>query len=223
MKKAIYTKEWLKTRLSFFLSCSMAVAVAVYAVLSMNRLIELKGVDHFWLIMLLKDNMFVDILKYTPVLIGIAIGVSQMVPEMSQKRLKLTLHLPFSQNKLIALMLSVGLLELLGVFLLQLSIIYIYDSSILPYELVNRVLLTTLPWYFAGFTAYLFTAAICLEGTWKMRIILGLLCVSILMLYFLQPTPEAYNGMVLIIILFSLLLTLLSFGSVIRFKEGHQN
>ena len=42
-------------------------------------------------------------------------------------------------------------------------------------------------------------------------------------MYFLQPAPEAYNGMLILIIITVVLLTVLSFGSIIRFKEGRQD
>ena len=86
MEKAIIFKEWIKTRMVFFISLVLALATAGYAMLMVNRLIELKGVEHLWLIMLLKDNTFIDIIKYVPVAVGIAVGVAQMAPEMNQKR-----------------------------------------------------------------------------------------------------------------------------------------
>lgn len=223
MEKALLYKEWLKTRRVFFAALVLAVALACYAVLMMNRLIELKGVDHLWLIMLMKDNTFIDIIKYSPAVIGIAVGAAQMVPEMTQKRLKLTLHLPYPQRSLVMLMLASGMAELLLIFVIQLAILVAYDFTILPHELVWRVALTAMPWYFAGFTAYLYVTAICLEGTWRMRVILALLAIATLMIFFLQPAPEAYNGMTLLLIAFTFLLTILSFGSVIRFKEGRQD
>ena len=120
-------------------------------------------------------------------------------------------------------MLLTGLAELLTIYFVQALIIMVYDFRILPSELVVRVMLTTLPWYFAGFTAYLFVTAVCLEGTWKRRIVLSLLAIAVLMMYFLQPAPEAYNGMLILIIITVVLLTVLSFGSIIRFKEGRQD
>ncbi len=223
MEKALIFKEWVKTRMVFFISLALAICVALYAVLMMKRLIELKGVDHLWLILLLKDNTFIDIIKYVPLVVGVALGVAQMAPEMAQKRLKLTLHLPYPQGRLITLMLLTGLVELLVIFVVQALIIAVFDAGILPVELVKRVMLTTLPWYFAGFTAYLFVTAICLEGTWRRRKVLSLLGIAVLMIYFLQPALEAYNGMMPIVIVSTLLLTVLSFGSVIRFKEGRQD
>ena len=94
MEKALLYKEWLKTRRVFWVALAVAMALSIYAVIMINRLVSLKGVEHLWLIMLLKDNTFIDIIKYSPAAVGIAIGLSQMVPEMIGKRLKLTLHLP---------------------------------------------------------------------------------------------------------------------------------
>lgn len=223
MLKALFFKEWLKTRGVFFIALAVTVAISVYAVLMMSRLIQLKGVEHLWLIMLMKDNSFVDMVKYVPVLAGIAVAVAQMAPEMSQKRLKLTLHLPYPQNTLVTVMLVTGLIELIFIYLIQILIIGIYDSRILPVELTQRVLLTMGPWCLAGFTAYLFTCSICLEGTWKRRVILALLAIAVLLVFFLQPALEAYNGMLLLLIVFICLSMTLSFGSIIRFKEGRQS
>lgn len=223
MEKALIFKEWVKTRKVFFICLAFAVCVTLYAVLMMKRLIELKGVEHLWLIMLLKDNTFIDIIKYVPMVVGLAVGVAQMAPEMAQKRLKLTLHLPYPQMKLVGLMLLTGLMELLVIYLVQGVIIAVFDSTVIPSELVSRIMLTTLPWFFAGFTAYLFVTAICLEGTWRRRVIMALLGIAVLMVYFLQPVPEAYNGMLFLLIVVTLLLSLLSFGSIVRFKEGRQD
>lgn len=223
MEKALIFKEWIKTRLVFFISLALALATAGYAMLMVKRLIELKGVEHLWLIMLLKDNTFIDIIKYVPATIGLAIGIAQMAPEMSQKRLKLTLHLPCPQGRLLGLMLGTGISELLVIFILQVLLISVCYAVLMPSEMVWRVMLTALPWYLAGFAAYLFATAVCLEGTRRRRIVIGLLGIAMLMICFLQPTPEAYNGMIPLMIVTVLLLSLLSFGSVIRFKEGRQD
>ena len=223
MEKAIVYKEWIKTRGVFFISLLLAVAMAEYAILAMNRLIALKGVDHLWIVMLAKDNSFIDIIKYVPLAVGIAVAVAQMAPEMSHKRLKLTLHLPYPQMKLIGIMLATGLAEVLVIFAVQILMLIIYDYTIITPEMVWRVALTAMPWYFAGFTAYLVVASVCLEGTWYMRFLLSLIGIAAVMMYFLQESPEAYNGAVAYMLLFTAVLGLFSFGSVVRFKEGRQD
>ncbi|MCM1451616.1 MAG: hypothetical protein NC102_05120 [Clostridium sp.] len=222
MEKAIFKKEWLKTRMAAAVSLILCMSMAIYAILKINRLVALKGADHLWMIMLLKDNTFIDAIQYTTIISALIIGIAQMAPEMAQKRLKLTLHLPYPQTRMILLMLGVGLVELFVIYALQCVSIAVFYSKIIPASLVWRVVLTSLPWYFAGFIAYLFTAAVCLEGTWLRRAVLALLGICAVMICYLQPAPEAYNGMMWLIIVFAFVLALLPLGSVLRFKEGRQ-
>ncbi|MDE6240126.1 MAG: hypothetical protein K2M54_09115 [Muribaculaceae bacterium] len=224
MYSSIIFKEWLKTRRVFFIALAVALLVAVYVILRTNSLINEHGIVSLWLSMLLKDVSYVDTLTYIPLAVGLALGIAQMVPEVAQKRLKLTLHLPFPQLRLVAMMLATGLLELLVIYLLQAGVILIYDATIFHSELVGRVFLTMLPWYLAGFIGYLFVTSVCLEGTWYMRILLGLVGVAVLLVMFLQPTTmAAYNYMIVTIVVFIALITIFSFGSIARFKEGHQD
>lgn len=224
MYSSIIFKEWLKTRRVFFIALAVALLVAVYVILRTNSMINEHGIVSLWLSMLLKDVSYVDTLTYIPLAVGLALGIAQMVPEVAQKRLKLTLHLPFPQLRLVAMMLATGLLELLVIYLLQAGVILIYDATIFHSELVGRVFLTMLPWYLAGFVGYLFVTSVCLEGTWYMRILLGLVGVAVLLVMFLQPaTMAAYNYMIVTIVVFIALITIFSFGSIARFKEGHQD
>lgn len=223
MEKALFYKEWIKTRRIFWLALTIGVVLAVYAVMGIRRIEISKGVEHVYMIMLMKDQTFVDVLKYFPLIIGIVVGIIQMYPEMTQKRLKLTLHLPFPQNRLIAIMLATGFGQLLLIFAIQIAVVGIYYSTIVPHELVWRVVLTVMPWYMCGLNAYLFVAAVCLEGTWRMRVILGLVALGMLSLYFKQPVPEAYNGFLPMLTVMVLLTVSLVYRSVSRFKEGRQD
>ena len=224
MYRALLYKEWLKTRRVFYAAIIISVIMAVYAILNMNSVIETFGVGSLWLNMIQKDGSMVSILTYLPLITGLAMGIAQMTPEMSHKRLKLTLHLPYPTNKLVLLMLATGLLQLLVIFAVQLLIIVIYDAQIIPAHLVSRVVLTTLPWYVAGFCAYMFAAAVCLEGTWFMRIIISLLgCGVLLILFKRDDAMAAYNSMLILFPVLFIIPTILSLGSIYRFKEGLQD
>lgn len=220
MTKAIFYKELLKTRRVFWVSLLIAILFGIYAIMCIRRVGTSHGAEHIWLIMLMKDQTFIDAIKYLPPLLGIAMGVAQMSPETHLKRLKLTLHLPFPQNRMIFTMLCAGLSQLLVIFLVQALMIGIYYSTIVTSEMTSYVMLTTVPWYLAGLNAYLFTSAVCLEGTWRRRVLLGLLTVGVLAIYYMQATPLAYNGIIPEAVVFTVLLMLLSIYSVYRFKEG---
>ena len=153
-----------------------------------------------------------------------AIGIAQMAPEMSHKRLKLTLHLPYPQSRLVSIMLATGILQLFTIFIIQAAVIASYYATIMPGELVERVMLTMLPWYLAGLYAYMFTSSVCLEGTWYIRVIVSLIGIAVLMIMFMQPgVMAAYNKIIITAIIFGGILSVLSFGSIARFKEGLQD
>lgn len=66
-----------------------------------------------------------------PLLAGLLLAIVQFVPEMQQKRLKLTLHLPYPQNRMLMLMLIAGLSELIVIYLIDYLILYVYLQNIL--------------------------------------------------------------------------------------------
>ena len=170
MIKAIFYKEWIKMRCFYPLSALFLFGATAYALLRVQRVITFKGAAHVWEVMLEKEVVFIDILQYLPALLGVLLAVVQFVPEMAQKRLKLTLHLPFPQWKMILLMSGIGLGALALLFIVQTAVLWGYFHALLAPELVARILLTALPWYLAGLTLYLLTAWICLEPTWKGRL-----------------------------------------------------
>lgn len=223
MIKAIFYKEWIKTRWYFLLMAIIFISITVYDLLNINRIITFKGANHLWAILLTRDNIFIEQISCLPLLCGITLAAAQYVPEMIQKRLKMTLHLPYPQYRMVWGMLSVGIIELSVVFLLQYLIIYAYMQTILPGELISRILLTALPWFVCGLNAYLFSSAICLEPAWKMRLLNLLVMAGITRLYFLQNTPEAYNGFLLWLLPAALPVITIVLRSVIRFKEGCQD
>ena len=193
MKKAIFYKEWIKTHRYFWLALIVSSVFVIYALLQLQRVIGFKGVEHLWEILLSRETVFIELLTYVPLAIGVLLALVQFVPEIQQKRLKLTLHLPYPQRSMIGLMLAAGLVQLGIIFVLNYLTLWAYLQSILAPELVARILLTSLPWYLCGITGYLFAAWICLEPTWRRRIIDLLIAVGVVRIFFLSSVPEAYN------------------------------
>lgn len=223
MKKAIFYKEWIKTRRYTLLALILSLVFVGYALLQLQRVIGFKGVGHLWEILLSRDTVFIEVLTYVPLAIGVLMAVVQFVPEMQQKRLKLTLHLPFPQRRMITLMLGAGLVQVLGIFLLNYAVLWIYLQSILAPELVSRILLTALPWYLCGLTGYLLAAWICLEPTWYRRIVNLLIAAGVIRIFYLGTTPEAYNCFLIGLALYVVVIVLLPQLSVARFKQGCQD
>ena len=195
---AIFYKEWIKTRWYFLLAVLATLGFTGYCMLRINRVVEMKGAAHVWEVMLQRDVIFIDMLQYIPLIAGILMAIVQFVPEMQRKCLKLTLHLPYPELKMTGNMLLSGLILLLVCF-------------------------TALTWYLAGISGYLLVAWICLEPAWKRRILNLIIAVLLLRIFFLSPTPEAYNKFLPYLVVYTLLTASFSWLSIVRFKAGKQD
>ena len=223
MNKAIFYKEWLKTRYYFLAASVVFICYTLYLIIRLNNVVELKGADHLWAILLTRDTIFLEPLQYVPLITGFLMGLVQFIPEVIQKRLKLTLHLPYPREKMLLMMTLSGICQLLPLFLVQLMVFNGFFYGFLASELVEHILLSTLPWYIAGLTAYIWAFAICLEPTWKMRALLIVAGLGVVRIHFMQDVPEAYNSFFPWLALYGILAIALVMRSMYRFKEGCQD
>ena len=223
MIKAILYKEWIKMRALLPVAAVAVLGFTVYALLRVERAVDFRGAAHVWQIMIDKETVFIEPLRLLPALAGIATALVQFIPEMSQRRLKLTLHLPFPQRGMILVMAAAGLGALAVLFAAQAAMVWGYMHRLLAPELTARAMMTAVPWWAAGLTLYMLTAWICLEPTWKLRIVNLLIAAGIVRIFFLLDKPEAYNSFLPTLIIFTILCASLSIRSVVRFKEGCQD
>ena len=99
------------------------------------------------------------------------------------------------------LMLIAGLSELIVIYLIDYLILYVYLQNILAPELT---------W-------------ICLEPTWKRKILNFFISCGIIRIFFLSNVPQAYDGFIWILLLFTGFTFILPWLSVTRFKAGKQD
>ena len=85
MIKAIFYKEWIKTKWIFILSTLSLLGFATYLIFNIYRMIEIKGAVHIWEVMIQRDALFIDNIKFMPPIIGILFAIAQFVPEMQRK------------------------------------------------------------------------------------------------------------------------------------------
>ena len=220
---AIFFKEWIKTRWYLLLAYLVSLGFAGFCLLRVYRVIEMKEASHLWEVMLTRDAIFVNLLEYIPVLIGILLAIVQFAPEMYHKCLKLTLHLPYSHLKMTNYMLVYGLGSLVLCFALNLLLLFVGLQGVLAVELYTRVLVSALPWYLAGLCSYLLVSWVCLEPTWKMRVFNLLVSLMILRVFFLTEDPEAYAGFLIPLGMYTLLTLCFSWNSILRFKCGKED
>lgn len=216
-------KEWLKLRLYALLSTLAALAVPLYGVIRIHRAIALQGAEHIWLVMIQKGVVFVESMRYVPLLLGVLCAVSQFAPELSRKSLKLTLHLPQSPLLSTYEMLACGVTLLLLHAMLYIGVLFVGLRGVLAPELVTYVLTATLPWIMAGLLGYFLMSWILLEPTWRRRILYLLVALLLVRIFFISSTAGAYSGFLPLLLIYTILSSTLVWLSVSRFKEGRQD
>jgi len=223
MRKAILYKEFLKSRWALLGIVVVFACYMGYMFLNVSKSAQINGLASIWTYIITKDSAIFEDFRFFPLVAGIVLAAVQFIPETSHKRLKLTLHLPYPQGRMVALMYGFGIVCLVAIFALAALSFGLFMKGLVARELVWKIVLTTITWFLCGIAGYIWASAICLEPTWKMRILLAILLAGVVGVCFLSPVAESYNRFLPILAVFILMGQSLVFHSVARFKEGLQD
>ena len=218
--KALSYKEWIKTRRMLGILCLLGLAVLAYSYIEVTHLIRIKGAVNVWYAYLYMGYQLNDSLFNFPILAGVTTGLVQYLPEMTNKRLKLTLHLPASESSIVASMLLYGYGALGVIFVAFALLLSLTLSLIFSWDIIGLVLTQLAPALAAGLCAYGFTAWICMEPQWLQRICNLLISAGLLSVLFLSRDFVVYHYFGLGILLLLAGSFTFPFLSATRFKQG---
>ena len=223
MIKSILYKECIKSRWTLLVMFIVLAGVVGYILVDVSRTIRVSSEVAVWEMVIQNGVTYIKYLNFLPLIGGILLGVVQFVPEMTNKRLKLTLHLPMPETKILLSMLLFGIISLVVLFGLTYISVYLGLSRFFSYEIVLWNLNLLLPWLLGGLVAYLLTVWICIEPVWKQRIFDAVIGILIVSLFYFKALPGAYCPLLGYLIVLMILSISFSFYSLIRFKDGEQS
>ena len=197
--------------------------VVGYILIEISRIIRVSSEVATWEMVIQNGVTFIKQLNFLPLIGGILLGVVQFVPEMTNKRLKLTLHLPMPETKILLSMLLFGLICLIILFGLTYVAVYLGFGKFFASEIVIWNLNLLLPWLLGGIIAYLLTVWICIEPVWRQRIFDSIIAILIVSLFYFKAIPGAYSPILGYLVILIILSVSFSFYSLIRFKDGEQS
>ena len=223
MFKALFYKEWIKTRRIILLIGVILFALIIYTFINTGQMFRVGGAVQTWSNIILKDmSLLPEIIKWFPLLAGCLLGLVQFVPEMTDKRLKLTLHLPLPETKILSSMLMYGILVLSGLYIFLYLILFGGLQMYYASEIISAMTWRILPWLLAGVVSYLFIAWICLEPVWRQRMFNALIAIGGLALFYIDAKSGAYIFFVPYLIIIAIAGFYFPFYSTARFKDGAQ-
>ncbi|MGL4992730.1 MAG: hypothetical protein ACRC6R_01150 [Bacteroidales bacterium] len=221
--KAVFFKEWIKTKIVFILFSLLSLVALIYNLAIWYRIATFKGESHLWEIVIGKDTLLIQSYQYLPYLMAIAMAIFQFLPEMRERRLKLTLHLPIGHNKMAAMMVLSGVTLFVAYSIVMLCIALLASNYYFPFEITERLITTFVTWHLGALTTYLLASRIVLEGTRRYAITHLLVSVLIVSLFFQSSTPGAYAKFLPFIALMCVASSGWILFSIDRFKRGERD
>ena len=220
MFKAILYKEWLKIRWIYLAMIIVSMLLLLNILLNIAHDMKFVGANGYWSSVIFRGFQFYHSLRFVPLLIGLIIAFAQFLPEMLMSRLKLTLHLPVKENKLLFQMIFIGFLALFMLFFLILLMLSIMTRFYFPADILSSMLITTLPWFMAGFITYFSVTMLLIEPTWTQRIFLILIAYGFVDLFLKNPWYNSYLHSLPKFILLAALFSITIILSGNRFRKG---
>ncbi len=220
MIKSVLFKEWLKTKWTFLGLLALWLMVVVYVYIDIAHQLKFYEASVIWYNIVFLGLSYYSVIFYIPLLSGLLLGLTQFVPEITDKRLKLTLHLPVKENKMLFTMIGAGGILLFTLYAFSLIGLIIVSSIYFPSNITYSMLFTIAPWYFAGIVVYFSSAMIILEPIWVRRILYIPVVAGFIDLLLQGGWYCLYTGSLLVFLILSLFFVLSVIITGYRFKRG---
>ncbi|WP_162304401.1 hypothetical protein [Maribellus luteus] len=220
MWKSMFYKEWIKVRLASILSLAVGTVAILGIYLNVRHTFIITNAHEFWDGIINQRHIYFKLFKYIPLGIGILIGLSQFLPEVKDKRIKLTLHLPLNEEKAGLKMVAFGLTCLLTLYSILSALLILPGRYYFPYEVVALSANTIIPWFSAGLAAYFITGLITIEPLWKYKVFYTLLGFAFINLFYQSDLAGAYQYAWLPFLGIISLVSISILFSIYRFRKG---
>lgn len=220
MIKALLYKEWLKTSKIVAVALMVMAATVGYFFLLQFQNMRMSGVVLFMVDAMLFGVKIPTIVTYVPLILGFVISLAQFIPEMTDNRIKQTLHLPMNEVKITSIMLIYGVAIMTTFMFVSMASVYCGLLSVWPSYFIWQALASMLPSLLAGVEAYVLTSWIVLEPSWRQRVIYSFVSLALLSLYLVDSNGGFGVYMLPLLAVILLVSLVFPFSSVQRYKDG---
>ncbi|MEA1898469.1 MAG: hypothetical protein U9N53_12490 [Bacteroidota bacterium] len=220
MFKSVVYKEWIKTRWFLIILSLIGILAVGNIFLKVQHNIAFNEATKYWYLILFQNHHYFSSLKFVPLFIGLTLAAAQYIPEIMEKRIKLTFHLPINENKILIMMLGYGTISLIVAYALMFSVFVGLSSHFFGEEIVHAAIISVIPWFLAGFAAYFLAALIILEAIWKYRIAYFITASAFVLLFFESSVAGGYSPVNFKMAILTLLISVSLLFSAYRFRKG---
>lgn len=218
--QSIFYREWHKTRLIVIGSFVITISIMLYILLSFAHDVRASGLTTIVRDIAVNNLQPLAIFKLVPTILGALLAIGQFIPEVTDDKLKLTLHLPFNEHYILATLLGYGTLALSAVLSVGMLLSMIIGKYV-PFTMLNYIIISVHPWLASGLITYALVAASIIEPYWARRISLLPIMLTFQFILLLDSQPMALSESWLFMI-FSIVVSYIApFYNMIRYKNGY--
>lgn len=218
--KAVAFKEWVKLRIPWAVLFTLSSGYAIYLCLRVRRLFVLHDAVAIWNTWIGKNFLFWSPFVFLPLVSAVIFGVWQFLPETHQQRIRLVLHLPVNEDRMVLAHLLCGVTALLALWLPAMALFGLTAFSFFPPEILGQMFWTMSPPLLAGLAAYLLVASMHLEPSRRLRMAILLLGAGSLPLFFQSVLPGGASRVLPALAIWTCGLTLIPLMAARHFRRG---
>ncbi len=182
---AIFYKESIKTRYMMLMLLSANIVYMAWNFITLRRLYIQDHSEVVWYRTVNLGQIPYDDLMFVPFITAVIFCLFQFLQEMRDGRIRIALHAPCDSSLIVLLHALFGMFFLSFVFVCDALILYVSIVNYYPSDVGISAIITSLPWFIAGFYAYLGGAFVLLEPQPKRKILAGIvyfgLCIPLFM------------------------------------------
>ncbi len=216
---AIFYKEAIKTRHMMLLLFAANMLYMAWNFIILRRLFMQDHSEVVWYRTVNLGQIPYDGMMFVPFVTGVIYCIFQFLQEMRDGRIRIALHAPCDSCLVVLLHALFGMCFLTGLFACDAVILYISMVNYYPPEVGISALITTLPWFIAGFYVYLGGAFVLLEPQPKRKVLAALVCFGLCLPLFLYTNTGFYVD----VLPFFILLIPCMFYSVALSADDYRN
>jgi hypothetical protein len=217
---AILRKEWSKLRWPWIALIVLPLVHSSILCLQVRRLFVLHDAANVWSTWLGRGYLFFSPYLWWPLGTALLLAVWQFLPELQNRRFRLSLHLPCSESRIVLSHLAVGLFALGTTLVLPTVIFALTTSRFFPAEFWPHLFWGLAPSFVGAAYLYFCAAATLLEPSWRIRAWLALLGAGLLPVFLPGGWYEVHARILPWLLLWTAACVLLPLWTGQRFREG---
>ncbi len=216
---AIFYKEIIKTRYMMLLLFAANMLYMAWNFIVLRRLFIQDHSEVVWYRTINLGQIPYDDLMFIPFITAIIYCIFQLLQEMRDGRIRIALHAPCDSSLIVLLHTLFGMAFLTAIFACDALILYASIVYYYPTEVGISALITTLPWFIAGFYVYLGGAFVLLEPQPKRKALAAIVCLGLCIPLFLYTNAGFYVD----ILPYFILLIPIMFYSIALSADDYRN